>query len=239
MARTSESRLWTRKVEVDKERGLSISLIEDPTLDLGGDDAWCAWCLWPAAKALMNYLATMDDQVLKGSSILELGSGCGAVGMYAALRGAKPAILTDVYRALPLLKRNVAANGLGGLCRILALPWGTRLDHLAPEIRSCVPFDLVLAADCSYDFVNPETPSPSIDALLATAKSLGRRALICVSRRPHEVEAFTCSVERAGLSQMATVVYNEEMNAEKEGVPECLVYSFNFAESFQSRAGEC
>ena len=30
-----------------------------------------------------------------------------------------------------------------------ALPWGTRLDHLAPEIRSCVPFDLVLAADCS------------------------------------------------------------------------------------------
>ena len=180
-----------------------------------------------------------------------------------------------------------------------ALPWGTRLDHLAPEIRSCVPFDLVLAADCSgmarkfehqffsaflflnpisphriyrifqplnfvselrciasvaaqlpascphcaafagYDFVNPETPSPSIDALLATAKSLGRRALICVSRRPHEVEAFTCSVERAGLSQMATVVYNEEMNAEKEGVPECLVYSFNFAESFQSRAGEC
>ena len=30
-----------------------------------------------------------------------------------------------------------------------ALPWGTRLEHLAPEIQSSVPFDLVLAADCS------------------------------------------------------------------------------------------
>ena len=35
----------------------------------------------------MAYLGTLDDTLLKQSSILELGSGCGAVGMYAALRG--------------------------------------------------------------------------------------------------------------------------------------------------------
>ena len=87
-----------------------------------------------------------------------------------------------------------------------------------------------------YDFVNPETPSPSIDALLSTARSLGRRALICVSRRPNEVEAFTRSVSRAGLSHLASVVYTEEMNSEKEGVPECLVYSFEFAGQSSSEA---
>ena len=37
----------------------------------------------------MAYLGTLDDTLLKQSSILELGSGCGAVGMYAALRGQK------------------------------------------------------------------------------------------------------------------------------------------------------
>ena len=36
---------------------------------------------------MMAYLSTIEDSLLKQSSVLELGSGCGAVGMYAALRG--------------------------------------------------------------------------------------------------------------------------------------------------------
>ena len=36
--------------------------------------------------------------------------------------------------------------------------------------------------------MSPEVPS-SIDALLATASTLGKRAMICVSRRKNEVEA--------------------------------------------------
>ena len=35
-------------------------------------------------QVLISYLSTMDDPVLKGSSVLELGSGCGAVGMSLA-----------------------------------------------------------------------------------------------------------------------------------------------------------
>lgn len=42
-----------------------------------------------SCEVLMAYLGTLDDTLLKQSSILELGSGCGAVGMYAALRGQK------------------------------------------------------------------------------------------------------------------------------------------------------
>jgi methylase of polypeptide subunit release factors len=38
-------------------------------------------------QVLMAYLSTMEDSLLKQSSVLELGSGCGAVGMYAAMRG--------------------------------------------------------------------------------------------------------------------------------------------------------
>ncbi|CAK0805771.1 unnamed protein product, partial [Prorocentrum cordatum] len=117
-----ESRIWTRSVELDAERGLSVSLVEDPTLDLDGE-AWCSWCLWPAARALVGYLATLADAELAGLSVLELGSGCGAVGIYLQKRGAGPVVLTDVHRALPLLKRNVGANRAS--CEVCALLWGT------------------------------------------------------------------------------------------------------------------
>ncbi|CAK9031907.1 unnamed protein product [Durusdinium trenchii] len=244
------ARLWTKTMEVDPVRHLKLSLIEDPTEDVDGD-AWCAWCLWPAAKVLMAYLATLEDQELKeksspvagepefGStpgvplptaerSVLELGAGCGAVGMYAALRGAMPVVLTDVESALPLLRRNLAQNCLGSRCCTCPLFWGTPLHRLAEPLQQNTPFDWALAADCSYDFVSPEIPS-SIDALLCSAQ-LAKRALICVSRRRNEVEAFLASVERAGIQ--AEVVHSQRVDEAKEGAqvlvpkllePVCLV----------------
>merc|ERR1712194_45614 len=182
------------------------------------------WCLWPAAKILVQYLATLDDAELAGQSVLELGSGCGAVGMYLAQRGARPVVLTDVYKALPLLKRNVKANGLA--CEVVGFPWGTPITRAAAEIRQRVPFDLVVASDCSYDFVSPEAPSPSLDGLLVSAQC-GKRALICVSRRANEVEAFEAAVKRADLCP--EVVHSGTLEkAEVEGVAECIVYAFNF-----------
>merc|ERR1719419_1373440 len=180
-----ESRLWTREYKLDVQRDLRLSLVEDPTADVAGDTAWCSWCIWPAAKVLISYLASFDDSKLAGRSILELGSGCGVVGMYLMQRGAGPVVLTDVYRALPLLKRNVATNGLR--CEVCPLPWGTPMERLAPAIRGRAPFDFVVASDCTYDFVSPDKPSPSLDSLLVSARC-GARALICVSRRPNEVE---------------------------------------------------
>eukprot|EP00435_Cladocopium_sp_Y103_P074792 s151_g51.t1 len=221
-----ESRLWTKVLEVDTERNIKISLIEDPTTDAPGD-AWCAWCIWPAAKVLMTYLSTMEDSFLKQSSVLELGSGCGAVGMYAAMRGAHPVVLSDVSEALPLLKRNVVANHLGSRCTTCAVPWGTSVERLAAEVQCHRPFDLVLAADCSYDFLTPELPC-SIDALLATARACGKRALICVSRRKNEVEAFIAAATRAGLDPQ--IVYTAEVDENKEGVAECLIFSFDFVQ---------
>lgn len=214
-----ESRLFKRQVELDPGRQLRLTLIEDPTIDVGGDDAWCAWCLWPGAKVLTEYLATLDDAELAGRSVLELGSGCGAVGMYLAQRHASPVLLTDVYRALPLLKRNIKANSLP--CDALPLPWGTPLERLAPDIKRRVPFDLVVASECSYDFKSPDVPSASLDNLLSTAQ-LGTRALICVGCRPNEVEAFDATLRRHGLQP-------EVVHRGTDSDLECLVYSFNFS----------
>ena len=91
---------------------------------------------------LISYLSTLE---LAGHSFLELGSGCGAVGMYVAKRGAQQVVLTDLPPALALLRRNLSANGLR--CSACALPWGQR--ELPTEVSSQLPFDFVLASDCS------------------------------------------------------------------------------------------
>ncbi|CAJ1352320.1 unnamed protein product [Effrenium voratum] len=111
------------------------------------------------------------------------------------------------------------------------LPWGTPAERLSSEVQERLPFDWVLAADCSYDFVKADIPSPSIEALLTTARSFGKRALICVSRRQGEVEAFTASLARMGLADVATVVFTAKLDEVKEGVAECLVYAFDFSNS--------
>ena len=47
-----------RKRQVDAARHIELSLIEDPTMEVEGED-WCAWCLWPAAKARFHPNSSM------------------------------------------------------------------------------------------------------------------------------------------------------------------------------------
>ncbi len=47
---------------------------------------------------------------IKGSCVLELGAGCGVVGIAACILGAKRVILTDLPYAMELMKANVAKN---------------------------------------------------------------------------------------------------------------------------------
>ena len=48
--------------------------------------------LWPSASLLCRWLRDVD---LRGQHVLELGAGCGAVGIYAAALGAESVLLTD------------------------------------------------------------------------------------------------------------------------------------------------
>lgn len=228
------ARLWRRSVALDPSRpDLEIVLVEDPT-DEGTNEGtgWCSWCLWPAARVLVEHLSAFPDDELQGRSVLELGSGTGAVGAYMRRRGCSPVVLTDVYKSLPLLKRNLAANKLSpgpstGV-EVCALPWGTPLDRLADGIQRHVPFDFVVASDCTYEFVSPEKPSPSLEALLRSAQ-LGRRALICMGRRHNEVEAFEATLRRAALP-INMVFRGTLANAKVEGVEEALVFELVFSQ---------
>lgn len=67
-------------------------------------------CLWDGALVLAGYLATQPRYRYVGARCVELGGGVGLVGMALARMGAHCTV-TDLAKVLPLLRRNLAANG--------------------------------------------------------------------------------------------------------------------------------
>lgn len=80
--------------------------------------------LWDSALVLAHNLEALVPS-LEGKTILELGSGTGAVGLYCSrCLGAKHVVLTDLPENLELLERNRIANGISEtLVSIAPLDW--------------------------------------------------------------------------------------------------------------------
>jgi len=70
--------------------------------------------VWPAALCLCKYLLHLyeiEKQFFEKKRVLELGSGLGLCGLFAAAFGSEKVILTDrSLEVLELLERNVKKN---------------------------------------------------------------------------------------------------------------------------------
>ena len=76
---------------------------------------WEGGRVWPPAAPLATMLDAAEHvshSELADARVLELGAGCGLVGIATALLGARSVTLSDLPLALPTLNANVAANGL-------------------------------------------------------------------------------------------------------------------------------
>ena len=179
--------------------------------------------LWPVARLAIGACAAQWAGLrVAGKSVLELGCGCGAVGLACAALGARSVWLTDIDEAaLALAARNAALNGLEGTAR------AARLDFLAAEAggeEAATParppgmpatFELVVAADILYDW----SESRWRDALGAMARYLGTgadaRVLCCfgsgsrsgAARR--SVEALERAVGRGDTAGLRCVASEE------------------------------
>ena len=124
--------------------------------------SWEGGNVWPPALELVSHLDAIQLQsgLVASSAILECGSGCGLVGIAAALLGAR-VVLSDLPVALPTLVANAAANGLvvDDTIEVAVLDWTEVEQTLLASGRL---FDLVIASECLYD---PEMVLP----LLRTA----------------------------------------------------------------------
>ena len=120
---------------------------------------------------------------------MELGSGCGLVGIAAGILGAAEVVLTDLEYTLPILKQNIAKNRCSiessGCARMSCMV----CDWFDPKPSSEFGFssgalmkpktntiDLILVADCVWvdELVRP---------LLTTLKKYQCKTIISYQRR--------------------------------------------------------
>jgi len=109
---------------------------------------WTGCSVWEASVALATMLSAEPDRV-RGKRIIELGAGCGLVGLAAGALGARAVTLTD--EVLFMAEYNVDANfadepDLHQRFNVQKLCWGDA-KHLS---ASGPPYDVILGSDILF-----------------------------------------------------------------------------------------
>merc|ERR1719348_1992061 len=154
--------MFCREIELsDEEDGLAISAGQVPEGDTGV-------VVWDAAIVLAKYLQTVQAQ-LQSRSVIELGSGTGAVGLSAATLGASPVLLTDLPALKDLIQHNISLNSSvisSEKCTVAPLVWGDKeQEEKAIEVTGGQP-DLILVSDCVF---YSESVPPLVETLTQLA----------------------------------------------------------------------
>jgi Lysine methyltransferase len=102
--------------------------------------------IWDGAVWLTRYLEQNPALLRNHPRVLELGAGCGVVGISAALLGAPHVLLTDLPELLPLLQSNIDRNRAMLRGEVACRP----CDWTQPLPLDLPPVDLILVADCVW-----------------------------------------------------------------------------------------
>ncbi|XP_042533827.1 protein-lysine methyltransferase METTL21D isoform X3 [Dipodomys spectabilis] len=163
---SAEDPLWSFVRVLEKRDGTALRLQQ-----YGSGGVGCV--VWDAAIVLSKYLETPafsreGTHALSRRSVLELGSGTGAVGLMAATLGAD-VVVTDLEELQDLLKMNIRMNKhlVTGSVQTKVLKWGEEIEDFPPP-------DYILMADCIYY-------EESLEPLLKTLKDLSgsETCIIC------------------------------------------------------------
>ena len=123
----------------------------------------------------------------RGLRILELGSGCGIVGLQISdVCSTSDVLLTDLPQAMDILNYNVEHAKLESsraLPTTAVLDW----DHPLPPVVAKQQSDLVIMSDCTY---NPDS-IPGLVKTLRSVAEISPNVLTVVSlKRRHDSEAM-------------------------------------------------
>ncbi|XP_077020057.1 histone-arginine methyltransferase METTL23 isoform X1 [Tamandua tetradactyla] len=103
--------------------------------------------VWPCAVVLAQYL-WFHRRHLPGKAILEIGAGVSLPGILAAKCGAKVTLSdsSELPHCLQICRQSCEMNNLPHV-DIVGLTWG----HVAPDLLSLPPQDIILASDVFFE----------------------------------------------------------------------------------------
>jgi len=216
------SSVWSAPFYIANNRTTLADCVER-RLDIGGESYVGIWeesresiarHIWDGGYALTIYLASvlssrlyrslpaLDEHLLSGKhlSVIELGSGCGIVGIaLAQLRRDCRVMLTDLPVAEEIIRKN-----LRGLEKkqigFRVLDWDTKI----PRDILLQHFDIVVIADCMYNV-------DAVPALVSVIAELTRGSrdviLVLAHKKRHESESqFFIALEDIGMTQTGHTV---------------------------------
>jgi predicted nicotinamide N-methyase len=129
--------------------------------------------IWTSGLFMCDFLKR-SPELVKGKRVLELGSGTGLTGLYAAKLGASHVTLTDfIDFNIENIKRNIKENGLERVTEPRWFKWGTNMRE---------QWDVIIGSDIIY-------PAMDKDALINAIKmhlKPGGRCIIGYNDRPDD-----------------------------------------------------
>ena len=178
--------------------------------------------VWEAAPDLIQYIDIHRSRLLEGRSVLDLGSGTGAVGLSAAAFGARHVVLSDMdskatfatengweeRTTLATLAENAALNGSrAAAVSVAELRWGdaAQIAELHAQWRG---FDTIMASDVLYYL--PATYSALAQTIRALAAADGVVVLSYRVRHGNEhgfVDLLTAASEADGAPPLFECVH--------------------------------
>jgi predicted nicotinamide N-methyase len=163
--------------------------------------------VWETAYLLATFLEGRPETDLPapGSAVLELGAGCGLLGLVLAHRGAH-VVCSEAPETLPVLARNVKANqaavaAAGGRVQAQQLRWEASEDCGALH---GAPFDAVVGTDTVFS-------ARLVAPMLATAASLSHartKVWLCFQER--------CAAAHAELLRLAPHYFADVQDLSQE-----------------------
>ena len=134
----------------------------------------------PDAGALARLIQLSREKRLK---VLELGAGCGIVGIAFAHLVKSDVILTDLEDAQEIMDKNIrcASPLAGSSLQTQKLDWAARLDDSLSG-----QFDLVLVSDCIY---NPDSSVHLVETLRQLATRAPKVLVLVGFKRRHDADS--------------------------------------------------
>jgi SAM-dependent methyltransferase len=181
----------------------SVLLELEHRLRSTGSDLWDSALVLSHALNRLSLIEGYDSCDLADKTVLELGSGTGAVGLVCAkcLHSGR-VVATDLEANLGLIERNIKSNGLGTSVSCLALDWKDELkSSRIMSITNNKKLDVIVGSDLflpfAKDLLQPLARTLS-DLLRPSCSSTCAVAWICFEER-FDASDFFCFASGYGL----------------------------------------